>query len=69
MKTLKTYGVMKPGGLQVGLREDWDGIERVACLWVQSPSKQQGTVGTWLTEKNAKRLIKWLNVFVEGGKK
>jgi hypothetical protein len=65
MKTIKTYGVMRPDGLEVGLRKDLDGSERLACLWIQSPSRQQGTVGAWLNVTEAKKLIGWLDRFVE----
>jgi hypothetical protein len=64
MKTLKTYGVIHPGGLEVGLRKDLDEDEKLACLWIKSPSKQQGIVGTWLTIEDARKLVRWLERFV-----
>lgn len=65
MKTIKNYGVMRPDGLEVGLREDLDGGETLACLWVQSPFKQKGVNAAWLNVTQAKRLLGWLNRFVE----
>lgn len=64
MKTLRKFGTIRPSGQKVGLREDQDGEERLACIWIQSVSKQQGTVGAWLTVDEARVLVGWLRRFV-----
>jgi hypothetical protein len=65
VKTLRTFGTIRPGGQEVGLREDLDGQERLACLWIQAVSRRQGTVGAWLSTADAKVLMGWLRAFLQ----
>jgi hypothetical protein len=58
------FGTIRRGGQEVGLREDLDGQERLACVWIRAVSRQQGTVGAWLSVAEAKVLVAWLREFV-----
>ena len=69
MKVVRQLGTMRPDdGPEVGARIEADGDERLLCLWIQGLSVQQGTVGTFFSEKEARTLMGWIREFLASRK-
>lgn len=66
MRPSKLYGKMRPGGgVEVGLRREIQDGRRFACIYIQSTGAGQPAAGTWMSKPEARKLIRWLEEFIE----
>lgn len=64
MRPSKLYGKMRPGGgVEIGLRREMQEGRRFACIYIQSMGA--GMPSAWMSKPEARKLIRWLERFLE----